>query len=204
MIRKRTTSTGEVRYDVVLRRPDRSRYTRTFRTRKDAERYQREELTKRDRGEWVDPTGGRELVRDVAHRWLDLPGRSPKTVDGYRQAWARIEPRFGALRVGEVRKADVQRFVRDLTARGYSPHTVRGTYSALRAIFNLAVDEELIGRTPCAGIDLPSVEEEPGRALEPEELERLADAFDPPVPGDGVARRVHGAAGGGDDRPAGA
>lgn len=49
-LERRTTVAGDVRYEVRLRGPDRRERSRTFRTRKAAEIYERELLAQRDRG----------------------------------------------------------------------------------------------------------------------------------------------------------
>ena len=53
-IRARTTQAGERRYDVRLRRVDATVYNRTFRTRREAESFERSERTSMDRGSWTD------------------------------------------------------------------------------------------------------------------------------------------------------
>jgi hypothetical protein len=66
----RTTTAGERRYDVRLRRGDGSVYTRSFRTRREAETYERAELSARDHGTWTDPRAGRITLTDYAEDWL--------------------------------------------------------------------------------------------------------------------------------------
>ena len=72
---KRTTQSGERRYDVRLRRPDGTVRNKTFRTLREAEAYERGQLSARDRGTWTDPRAGRVLLKDMqATGWR--PGRS--------------------------------------------------------------------------------------------------------------------------------
>jgi integrase len=74
-----------------------------------------------------------------------------------------------------VRPLDVQRFVNDV-ARRYAPNTVRTYYALLRAIFNGAVNSDLIGRTPCRGIKLPAARSKAPTSIAVEDIHRLADA----------------------------
>ncbi len=69
-IEARTTRGGERRYDVRLRRPDGSVYNRTFRTRRDAEVFERADRSARDRGTWVDVRGATTTLGDYAAKWL--------------------------------------------------------------------------------------------------------------------------------------
>lgn len=69
MIAKRRTRSGEVRYDVRYRGTDGKERSRTFRTRKEAERYERAQHTAIDQGVWVDPRSGRVTLRSWAVEW---------------------------------------------------------------------------------------------------------------------------------------
>ena len=68
-IAKRPTAAGAVRYEVRLRGPDGRERSRTFRTRKAAETYQRELLAQRDRGGRVDPKAGRISLDEWVTEW---------------------------------------------------------------------------------------------------------------------------------------
>ncbi len=69
MIAKRRTRSGEVRYDVRLRGPDGNERSRTFRTKKVAERYERSHHAALDAGTWIDPRGGRTTLREWSAEW---------------------------------------------------------------------------------------------------------------------------------------
>lgn len=59
MIDKRATHAGQARYEVRLRGIDGKERSRTFRTRREAESYERAQRTSIDHGLWVDPNGGK-------------------------------------------------------------------------------------------------------------------------------------------------
>ena len=84
MIKKRQTTQG-ARYDVRLRSPDGRVYNRTFRTKREAERYEATERADRARGAWLDPRHAETTFADAAKTWLDS---NPAKRDG---AWARDE-----------------------------------------------------------------------------------------------------------------
>ena len=58
-IEARVLKSGRTVYDVRLRDPHGRLYKRTFRTKREAERFRATELTDRARGAWVDPRRGK-------------------------------------------------------------------------------------------------------------------------------------------------
>jgi hypothetical protein len=62
-------SSLRVRYEVRSRGPDGRERSRTFRSRKAAETYERELLAQRDRGGWVDPRAGRITLAAWVEEW---------------------------------------------------------------------------------------------------------------------------------------
>ena len=82
-IESRTNKKGERRYEVRLRDPTGREYSKTFRTRKDAERHDATERADRARGRWLDPRTGAVTFGTWAAEWLRTdPAKSPS-------AWAR-------------------------------------------------------------------------------------------------------------------
>lgn len=80
MIRQRRTRTGERRYDVRLRNPSGTVYTRTFRTRREAEGFEGSERASRARGGWLDPRRAEQSLQEVAGDWLDSnPAKRPSS-----------------------------------------------------------------------------------------------------------------------------
>ena len=77
----RVTQDGDRRYDVRLRDPSGRGYTRTFRTRREAEAFERQELVDRRRGAWLDPRRAETNLREVAGHWLESnPAKRPNTL----------------------------------------------------------------------------------------------------------------------------
>lgn len=177
MIAKRSTRQG-VRYDVRLRGPDGREYSRTFRTRREAEAFQATERASRSRGGWVDPRRAETAFREVALTWLDSnPGKRGG-------AWARDEsairlhllPTLGERPIGSVTPPDVQSLVNRWVSAGLAPRTVRRQYGALRSVFNYAVSADLLTRSPCRSIKLPSVDPLSRPVLTADTLALLAEA----------------------------
>jgi integrase len=184
---KRTTSSGEARYDVRLRTPDKKVMTRTFRTRRDAERFERAQLAERDRGgRWLDRRAGQKPFGVFALDWLaGDPAKRPRTkhVEG-SMLRASVLPFWSDRSVASITPRDVQQLVRRWqevpgpTGRSAGPATVRRRYGMLRSIFAAAVLDGLRVDNPCIGVKLPAVERKARPILEdPADVARLLAQF---------------------------
>jgi len=178
LIERRTTSAGQVRYEVRLRALDGKERSRTFRSKRGAKDYEAAELAKRARGEWIDPRQSAIPFADVAAEWLEAnPAKREST-------WVRDEmtlrlhllPHFGPVPVGRIDRPSVQRWVNQ-HAETHAPRTVKRDYGVLRAVMALALQRDLIGRAPCRGTRLPSVQPVEGRLVTSDELAGLAEAL---------------------------
>src|ERR1039458_4216777 len=103
MINRRSAKDGN-RYDVRLRGPDGKERSRTFRTLKDAQRYEREQQTSRDKGSWIDPRHASLTFGDYAKRWMkERHDLRPRTVELYESLLKNhIRPTFAALSLGKI------------------------------------------------------------------------------------------------------
>ena len=181
---KRTTQAGGRRYDVRLRRPDGTVRNKTFRTRRDAEAYERGQLSARDRGVWTDPRAGRVLLEEYAGSWL-----SARTVRGRPLALRSVEsyqylldnfvlPTFGDSAISEITPEHVRAWHREMLRHG--PRSVPAkAYRVLHAIFATAVDDGLVGASPCRikGAGNERSDERP--LVTPDQVAALADVIEP-------------------------
>ena len=83
-ISKRMIKSGDTRYDVRLR-VDGGVLTRTFRRRGDAERWARQQESRKDLGDFVDVRAGVVPLGDYAERWLPTRELRPRTRELYRR-----------------------------------------------------------------------------------------------------------------------
>jgi integrase len=99
----------------------------------------------------IDPDAGRVLFGNYAADWIEeRPGLRPKTIELYRYLLRRhLSPTFDARPLGEIREPHVRRWRKALLDAGVSAVTVAKAYRLLKAIFNTAVDDELVRRNPC-------------------------------------------------------
>ena len=81
----------------------------------------------------------------------------PSALRGYEQALRlRIYPELGGRRLRDVTRADLQRFVTKINAKG-KPSTVRNTMNALRAIYRDALAHGHVDANPTTGLRMPAV-----------------------------------------------
>ena len=179
MIERRTTR-NEPRYEVRLRGPDGRERSRSFRTRRDAERYEREQRAAFDRGNWIDPRGASQPFEQYALRWLTQRTElRPRTVELYRSLLGRhLLPEFGELQLGKITPSAVRSWNAALVQR--YPVTAAKAYRLLRGILGTAMADELITRNPCV-VKGASQERSPERPmLSIAEVDALAAAMPDP------------------------
>lgn len=130
-------------------------------------------------GRWIDPRLGKTPFRTFAEQWLaSRLGIRPRTRERDNSLVRNhLVYAFGDVPIARVGKRDVQQWVQGMSDAGYSPATVKKTFSLLGAIMAEAVDHRLIPETPCRRISLPRQEKVERRYLSPAEIERLIDAL---------------------------
>jgi integrase len=156
---------------------------RVFPTRREGERWLRNQQTAVDRGSHIAPA---DTQRQFSHlvdawraTWIEL---EPKTKAGYESILNRhVLPRWRDAKVGAISAGVVQSWVNDLAASGRHPKTVANVYGVLRAVLNVGVERNYIPANPCAVVRLPrrNGHQRQQLFLTAEEVQRLADAITP-------------------------
>jgi integrase len=175
-IKRRETMDG-VRYDVQWRLPDRSKRKKTFRTEREARRFEAKLVTNGAAGVKVDPRGGKIQLRAVYRSWIaSRPDLSAKVRRGYEDNWRlRIDPHFGSWPIGKIDHESIQQWVNAMSASGLGPRTVRWTHSVLKMTLDRAVEEDqLLGRNPAARTKFPPMRHAPHAYLTAGEVAALA------------------------------
>jgi len=178
-VNRRSTARG-VRYDVRLRTPDGRHLKRTFRTKREADKWEAKQHTDAGTGTWIDPNRSDVTFAEWAWSWHAASERTKRPKTRARDADVirlHLEPFFGATRLGSIGPHDVQRLVQQLGER-LAPGSVRTYYAVLRSILNAAVNADMIGRSPCRGIRLPSARSAERRVATPEEIHALVEHSD--------------------------
>jgi integrase len=194
MITRRMTNTaddpykdGKARYEARVRGPGGKVITRTFRTAKAAQQWEREKLNEKDAGTWVAQTGGRVRLRDFATEWLEgADGLSPATRRIYGDNLRlHVYPVLGDHPIGGITTEVCDRWLGELRKKDsrqggrLSPASVHQTYRTLHRVLEVATRTRRIGRNPLDGVEAPKLSSIEMRFLNHTELASLADAIAP-------------------------
>ena len=155
--------------------------SRTFDRKAGAERWLRSELSRRDRGAWVDPALGKIRFDEWAERVMASRAhlRESTRVRDVAVFQNLVLTQFGTATLSGIAPDDVRAWVSELTAAGYAASTVAKAYQLLSIVMRAAVNDGLLAASPCRGVKLPRLEGDAPRTLTAEEVHRLADAIDP-------------------------
>jgi integrase len=156
---ERRTSASGVSYRARYAMPDGTRYSRSFRTKMDAEAWLWTERALIDRDEWKPPSARKvaaerrereaatNTVRAFSKRYLKERGLRPNSVRGYESLLSsRFLPHFGELPLRDVTLSEIKAWRASLDASTES--TNAAAYRLLRSILQAAEEEELIDRAP--------------------------------------------------------
>src|SRR5690349_12677984 len=155
MIQKRPTATGEMRYLVRLFRgrdpvTGKKQYSfQTLPTRKEAQRWEREQKHALDRGAFVEPST--ETLGAFLAEWLRSRTKlAPQTLAGYRKLVTSYVLRsdLAAVPLARLATKRLETFYRSLSERSLSPRTVRLVHSILHAALKTATRDRLIVSNP--------------------------------------------------------
>ncbi len=168
--------------------PDGRQHSKSWRTKVEAQRWLRGEIGKLDRGDWMDPAGGKQLLGENAPRWLDGRVRvKEKTKEWYEGILrSRILPVFGDYQLRQIDAASIRAWVTAMIEDGLSPARIRHSHQVLRSILSQAVGDGLIASNPAVGISLPREQAREMLFLTPEQLRDLARHADSISQGEGT------------------
>ena len=181
-IEKRTTSGGETRWDVRYRGPDRHHRTKTFRRKLDAQRFAHTVETDVARGDWLDPSLGKETFRDWANRWLATTTHlKPKTRESYESILRRhLLSAFGDLPIGRIDHPSVLARLSEIQGAGAGSGTIRNVRDVLRTIMRLAQRSGAIKVNPAQDAKVPRSRKKEMIFLDARQVMTLANAVTNP------------------------
>jgi len=166
------------RYRARFRAPSGRERSRTFDLKRDAQDWLDTQRGEVARGTWVDPRRARLPFADWARDWQAAQIHHRETTAARTDSLIRnhLLPRFGDQPIGSITRTEVQAWVSSLTGR-LAPRTLEGVYRLLATILRSAVDERVIGVTPCRGVRLPEVVAEAVRIPTLDELGAMTEAL---------------------------
>lgn len=169
VIEKRTNG----RWRVRVYRDGRYLASATFARRSDAAAWERQQSDLAS----VPARAAASRVSYWIKLWRDSRRVKPTTGHRYDQLIAhRVAPQWGHRPVGSVRFSEVTTWANEL-ARVRSASTARQALLILRGALDLAHRDTVIAANPAAGVRLPTTPPNAPRALNHEEVWRLADAM---------------------------
>ena len=175
-IDKYQTSSGETRYRVRYRKPTgKQTDKRGFRRKADADAFAATVEVSKLKGEFVEAKVGRTTVGVLGSEWLKRQGHlKPATIQSYETKWrVHVEPRWGSVRLVDIRHTDVQAWVSELAAR--RPGTVDIAYHVLCRILADAVTDRKIAFNPARGAKMPPRPPRRKPYLTAQQLQMLVD-----------------------------
>lgn len=126
-------------------------------------------MTLRDAGDaWIEGAKARQILTRSGHPY------KPSAIRGYEADLKKyVYDDLGALRLAEIRRADVQALVDRLVGKGLSGSKVRNALMPLRAIIRYALERDDLHVNPCANLRLPAIGGTRDRVATPEEASAL-------------------------------
>jgi hypothetical protein len=175
-VKKRDDGRWEVRWYVAGRGSPRRK--RAFDRKGDADRFDAEIRRRKALGELALFEQRNRSIRELATEWwakYAVPNLAEWTLKGYeRMLMSHIEPRLGAMRVGEVTAEVVADFRARLEAAGVGRHSVRQSMVVLQAMYEQAIRWGWVQTNPVKAVRKPSAKRERAVVcLAPIQVERI-------------------------------
>ncbi|MCH4209870.1 tyrosine-type recombinase/integrase [Bifidobacterium sp.] len=166
------------RYFVSYRDPAHKQHTkRGFKRKRDAKDYRdRVEVSVADM-DYIDPKAGQVLISELGTAWLEGKKGTvkPKYQGDLETSWnVHVKPQWGSRRIGDVRHSEVQAWVSELAGRRSATTTIR-SFGILKGIFDVAVADGIVRKSPVADTKLPRKVRKSRVYLTPQQVIALAD-----------------------------
>src|SRR5437879_3317397 len=166
------------RWIVDYRGPDGDRKWKTFKNERAAEKYcdEMKDLLKgltKDDADAFDST----VAAYAKHRWLKevKAVRKPRTHESYDEmVKVHLIPAFGKMRVRDLTRRRITKFLVGKLSSGLKPGTVRIIYATLRRMLSVAVRDGLLLANPAAKLGV-----EFGLVYSPRQRQETIKAFTP-------------------------
>ena len=156
-----------------------TQHAQHFARKVDAQRWLNEVTASVVRGEYVDPGAGKVTVAAYAVTWQAVQVSSPGTARIVDNAVrVHLIPAMGTKPIASVLPSTIQGFVKTLEAKGLAAGTIRNVHDVAWRIFDAAVHDRIISRSPFVKIKLPPLKTNEVVVPTIEEVVALADAVD--------------------------
>lgn len=170
----------------VARRPDGSwraryrlngvQYAKHFSRKIDAMNWEAERRAEVAQGQAVDPRRSRQSFKEYAETWRLTQSHRIGTRNLYeRTLRLHVYPSIGGRPLSGIVRSDIQTLVSD-RASVLGPKTVQNVHRLVAAIFNHALDDGVIIKSPCTRVSLPEILDDPMVLMTTDDVWALAEA----------------------------
>jgi site-specific recombinase XerD len=165
-IHKRTAG-KQNKYDVKLRRPDGTQYQKSFNTKKQAEAYESQQHVEHNTGAWLDDRYTNITFEKMTTRWLESNNAKRETSRNRDIGILNkhLIPAIGDRQIKTIKRSDISAMVNTWVTAKLSPATIKRHIAVLSAIFNMAVADDILHKSPTLKVTTPRVDPSHGRAL---------------------------------------
>lgn len=163
---------------------DPDRITESFRKWSQAKAWADDQESRIRNGEWVDPRRAKITVAEWWDRCQGARHLEMASIKRDESHWrCHVRPRWGEVHLGAIVKSDVSAWVVRMQKAGVGAATIEGAVGVLRALFEQAIDSEMLRSNPARGVRKPKRDAHVDRVLDRDEQERLLDAMERIFPG---------------------
>ena len=154
--------------------------SKSFRLQGEAKKWLAAQVTNKARGEFVDPRAGASTVADWSQVWMK--GRRVRASTAARDASvikSLVIPYLGKKPLGRVTAPILRTWVVDLEKAGKSPATIRKAFQLVGAMFDTAVRDGRLVRSPAKYVELPAVGRKEMQFISAVQVANIAAVIDP-------------------------
>jgi len=173
----RKTKGGD-RYQVKWRRSDGTQASKTFRKKTEARQHKAKIDTYKSRGLLPDDRQTKVTFAQYSAQFIQTLNHRESTArrrDGIMRKY--LLPAIGHLRMTEVRHIDLQKEVGKWQKAGLSPRSILNHIHVLKPIFDSAVREDILMKSPVTGLKLPKPGKVERHPLDPQQCRALLEAI---------------------------
>jgi integrase len=169
-----------VAHKVYWRDPSGKVRTRTFTRATDAQRFARDVEHRKDRGDYIDPAAGNITLAEMVDQYVSTADLRSTTAAKYETLGRLyLTDGIGQQPIRTITKADVRSLYAQLRKREKGTATIEAVARLLHRVFEVAVDEDRIGRNPAHGVRVAPADRRPARFLSETEVAAIADGVPP-------------------------
>lgn len=145
------------KWQATVRGPGGKRYTKTDPLKSIVKAWGEEKEAELRRDDWVDPQALKVTFGEWhAKWWAARVVDSEETTRGDRGCFRNhILPHWETWRLRQIKRIDVQTWVRNMEERGVGPYAIRRSFNLFSSVMNDAATNEIIDNSPTRNIDLP-------------------------------------------------